>query len=172
MEWGTATDRGVIESSSPIDGYGIASVNRGPRPRDYEWVIETARKAFIQWRKTPAPHRGEIVRQIGLKLREYKEALGRLVTIEMGKSLQEGWGEVQEMIDIADYAVGTIQAALRFYHALGKGQPPAVRSVPSPGTGGGRHRFQFPGGGLVLERPDGRGCAAMWLSGSLLPRPR
>jgi aldehyde dehydrogenase (NAD+) len=73
---------------------------------DYERVMAAAGAAFPAWRQVPAPRRGEIVRQIGLKLREYKEPLGRLVTVEMGKSLQEGLGEVQEMIDIADFAVG------------------------------------------------------------------
>jgi aldehyde dehydrogenase (NAD+) len=73
---------------------------------DYDKVIGTAQKAFLQWRKVPAPRRGEIIRQIGLALRKNKDALGRLVSYEMGKSLQEGWGEVQEMIDVSDLAVG------------------------------------------------------------------
>ena len=73
---------------------------------EYDQVIETAQKAFQFWRKMPAPKRGEIVRQYGEELRENKDALGRLVSYEMGKSLQEGWGEVQEMIDICDFAVG------------------------------------------------------------------
>src|SRR6185436_16025718 len=69
-------------------------------------TIETAQQAFVHWRMMPAPARGEIVRQIGEALREYKEPLGKLVSYEMGKSLQEGYGEVQEMIDICDFAVG------------------------------------------------------------------
>ncbi len=69
---------------------------------DYETIVKTAQAAFKVWRKVPAPKRGEIVRQIGLKLREYKEPLGTLVSFEMGKSLQEGMGEVQEMIDICE----------------------------------------------------------------------
>ncbi len=73
---------------------------------DYDKVIETAQKAFQEFRLIPAPKRGEIVRQLGLKLREYKDDLGKLVSYEMGKSLQEGLGEVQEMIDICDFAVG------------------------------------------------------------------
>ena len=73
---------------------------------DYEYMLQKANEAFKHWRMIPAPKRGEIVRQIGLKLREYKDPLGRLVSYEMGKSLQEGWGEVQEMIDICDFAVG------------------------------------------------------------------
>src|SRR5438046_2130568 len=72
----------------------------------YEEVIKAAQEAFLTWRMIPAPRRGEIVRQIGESLREYKEPLGKLVSYEMGKSLQEGYGEVQEMIDICDFAVG------------------------------------------------------------------
>ena len=68
--------------------------------------METATKAFLSWRDMPAPQRGEIVRQFGNKLRDLKEPLGKLVSYEMGKSLQEGYGEVQEMIDICDFAVG------------------------------------------------------------------
>ncbi len=83
----------------------IAAVNQVSE-KDYEKIISTAEKAFEVWRKVPAPKRGEIVRQIGLKLREYKAELGTLVSYEMGKSLQEGLGEVQEMIDICDFAVG------------------------------------------------------------------
>lgn len=92
-------------SYSPVDGKLIATV-KGPAAKDYNKVIETAGKAFIHWRSIPAPKRGEIVRQVGVALRENKDALGRLVSYEMGKSLQEGWGEVQEMIDICDFAVG------------------------------------------------------------------
>ena len=105
LTWGTTTDKGELCSDSPIDGAPIAGVFKASED-DYERVIACPREAFAQWRQVPAPQRGEIVRQIGLKLREYKNALGHLVTLEMGKSLQEGLGEVQEMIDIADFAVG------------------------------------------------------------------
>ncbi|MET0242456.1 MAG: aldehyde dehydrogenase family protein, partial [Flavitalea sp.] len=94
-----------IESYSPVDGKLIASVVPGTKA-DYEKIIATAQKAFIEWRTWPAPKRGEIVRQIGDSLRRLKEPLGKLVSYEMGKSLQEGYGEVQEMIDICDFAVG------------------------------------------------------------------
>ncbi|MCZ7612845.1 MAG: aldehyde dehydrogenase family protein [Ignavibacteriaceae bacterium] len=83
----------------------MASVHQGSE-KDYEKIIKSMEEAFLIWREVPAPARGEIVRQIGLKLREYKEPLGQLVSYEMGKSLQEGLGEVQEMIDICDFAVG------------------------------------------------------------------
>lgn len=95
----------TISSYSPVDGQLIGKVSIATA-QDYETVIATAQEAFGVWRMLPAPKRGEIVRQYGNKLREYKDALGRLVSYEMGKSLQEGWGEVQEMIDICDFAVG------------------------------------------------------------------
>ncbi len=101
----SASDAKVIESFSPTDGKLIAKV-KCTSNEEYEKVVTTAQQAFITWRKTPAPKRGEIVRQIGEKLREFKEPLGKLVSYEMGKSLQEGLGEVQEMIDICDFAVG------------------------------------------------------------------
>ena len=95
----------VIESTSPVDGALIAKVTTTTK-EEYETVLKSAQQAFKTWRTTPAPQRGEIVRQFGDKLRENKDALGKLVSYEMGKSLQEGWGEVQEMIDICDFAVG------------------------------------------------------------------
>jgi aldehyde dehydrogenase (NAD+) len=94
-----------IDSYSPVDGRKIASVFSADKEA-YEQVIERAEKAFTEWRSWPAPKRGEIVRQVGEALRANKDALGKLVSYEMGKSLQEGYGEVQEMIDICDFAVG------------------------------------------------------------------
>lgn len=98
--------RGDVTSSiSPIDGKEIAKIENASK-EEYENVVKKAREAFKVWRKIPAPGRGEIVRQIGLALREAKNDLGKLVTLEMGKIYQEGLGEVQEMIDICDFAVG------------------------------------------------------------------
>jgi len=94
-----------IESFSPVDGKLIAAVTAIDR-KNYDAVIEKAQQAFAAWREWPAPKRGEVVRQVGEALRNYKEPLGKLVSYEMGKSLQEGYGEVQEMIDICDFAVG------------------------------------------------------------------
>lgn len=108
---GTSTGQAYFESSehitstTPIDGSTIAQVSVTTREQ-YDEIVETAQKAFIIWREMPAPQRGEIVRQIGQKLRDHKDALGKLVTYEMGKIYQEGLGEVQEMIDICDFAVG------------------------------------------------------------------
>jgi len=95
----------LLESYSPTDGKLIAKIKTGS-VTDYYTIIETAKQAFKEFRMIPAPKRGELVRQFGLKLREYKDDLGKLVSYEMGKSLQEGLGEVQEMIDICDFAVG------------------------------------------------------------------
>ncbi len=95
----------IIESYSPVDGKLIAKVSSATA-KEYETAVTSAQQAYKVWRNIPAPKRGEIVRQMGDELRKYKEPLGKLVSYEMGKSLQEGLGEVQEMIDICDFAVG------------------------------------------------------------------
>ena len=94
-----------VSSFSPVDGKFIGKIKTGSK-EDYEKIIRAAQEAFVKFRKIPAPKRGELVRQFGEKLRENKEELGTLVSYEMGKSYQEGLGEVQEMIDICDFAVG------------------------------------------------------------------
>ncbi|MEM9143298.1 MAG: aldehyde dehydrogenase family protein [Bacteroidota bacterium] len=103
QQWGS--EDALIHSHSPVDGLRIGSVGITSR-EDYEKVMDMATGAFKVWRKKPAPERGEIVRQFGNRLRQLKEPLGKLVSYEMGKSYQEGLGEVQEMIDICDFAVG------------------------------------------------------------------
>jgi aldehyde dehydrogenase (NAD+) len=95
----------AMDSHSPVDGKKIGSVTTATR-KTYDAVVLRAEAAYVEWKSWPAPKRGEVVRQIGEALREYKKPLGALVSYEMGKSLQEGYGEVQEMIDIADFAVG------------------------------------------------------------------
>jgi aldehyde dehydrogenase (NAD+) len=99
------TGGAVLESRSPIDGEVLGCVTQATAP-DCEKIVAGAQKAFLKWRMTPAPERGQVVREIGEALREHKPALGKLVSMEMGKILSEGLGEVQEMIDIADFAVG------------------------------------------------------------------
>lgn len=96
---------GVLPVHSPIDGSEIGRVTQNT-PTDTQQAVERAQTAFQEWRLIPAPKRGELVRLLGNVLREYKEALGELVSIEAGKILEEGKGEVQEMIDICDFAVG------------------------------------------------------------------
>ncbi|GAB4091793.1 aldehyde dehydrogenase family protein [Flaviaesturariibacter terrae] len=103
-QWIAGTGR-EIASFSPVDGKEIAKVTLADEAA-YEQVIRKAQEAFVAWRMYPSPKRGDIVRQVGEALRKYKEPLGKLVSYEMGKSLQEGYGEVQEMIDICDFAVG------------------------------------------------------------------
>lgn len=105
LVWGKPTSKVTKDIFSPTDGRLIASVCIADK-NDYEEVITQAEKAFKIWRKVPAPKRGEIIRQIGDRLRLYKAPLGKLVSYEMGKIYQEGLGEVQEMIDICDFAVG------------------------------------------------------------------
>ncbi len=105
QKWMQSKSEGELKIHSPADGKFIASVYQASE-KDYAKIMKSAEEAFLYWREVPAPQRGEIVRQIGIKLREYKEPLGKLVSYEMGKSLQEGLGEVQEMIDICDFAVG------------------------------------------------------------------
>lgn len=104
LNWLPGTGNQIV-SYSPVDGQSIATAETTSR-EGYDKVVKAAADAFVEWRNWPAPKRGEIVRQLGEELRKYKEPLGKLVSYEMGKSLQEGLGEVQEMIDIADFAVG------------------------------------------------------------------
>ena len=104
-EWIKNESTKSLTSKSPINGEPIADIYQAGT-EEYNRVIAEAQKAFQIWRNVPAPKRGEVVRLIGLELRKYKEQLGRLVTLEMGKILSEGKGEVQEMIDIADFSVG------------------------------------------------------------------
>ncbi len=95
----------VFKIKSPVDGLEIGTI-KSSTSSDFDKVMTQAQHAFVTWRSKPAPQRGEIVRQFGDELRKYKQDLGTLVSYEMGKSLQEGLGEVQEMIDICDFAVG------------------------------------------------------------------
>ena len=105
LVWGGDANKATKTIFSPVDGQPIATVNMAT-PEDYEQVVQTAERAFLHWRQVPSPKRGDIIRQYGNKLRQYKEPLGRLVSYEMGKIYQEGLGEVQEMIDICDFALG------------------------------------------------------------------
>lgn len=103
-KWLRSTGKSIT-SYSPADGKVIGRV-QSTDEKAFTKVIDQAQRAFLEWRLVPAPKRGEVVRQIGEALRKYKEPLGKLVSYEMGKSYQEGLGEVQEMIDICDFAVG------------------------------------------------------------------
>ena len=104
-DWIASPSGGEMESLCPATGEPLARIQMAG-PADYERVVARATEAFLDWRMVPAPKRGEIVREIGNELRAHKADLGALVTLEMGKILPEGLCEVQEMIDIADFAVG------------------------------------------------------------------
>ncbi len=103
--WIDDPDARTIKSISPIDGETIARV-RLVSAKDLDMVLSRSQEAFETWRMMPAPKRGEVVRILGEELRKKKDPLGKLVTLEMGKIVQEGWGEVQEMVDICDFSVG------------------------------------------------------------------
>lgn len=105
LNWGKPDNREERSIYSPVDGKLIASVQMAS-VEDYDRVVKQAQEAFLVWRKLPSPKRGDVVRQIGDELRKHKESLGKLVSYEMGKIYQEGLGEVQEMIDICDFATG------------------------------------------------------------------
>lgn len=118
--WSTETQAGRITSINPSDGTTIATVFNASL-QDYEHVLQTAHAAFLSWRMVPAPKRGELIRAIGEALRANKDQLGSLVSLEMGKSKQEGDGEVQEMIDMADLAVG--QSRMLYGHTMHSERP-------------------------------------------------
>ncbi len=128
----------VLPSHSPVDGSFIGNATVTSKT-EYNRVMRAAEKAFLKWRAVPAPQRGEVIRQYGEALRANKQALGKLVSYEMGKSLQEGLGEVQEMIDMADFAVGisrqlyglTIQSERPDHHMLERWQPLGIVGVIS-----------------------------------------
>lgn len=134
----TSTSGKYIASYSPVDGEMIGKVSKTTRA-EYDDVMDKAMVAFKEWRMVPAPQRGEVVRQYGEALRKYKDPLGRLVSYEMGKSLQEGFGEVQEMIDICDFAVGlsrqlyglTIQSERPLHRMMEQWHPLGVVGVIS-----------------------------------------
>jgi aldehyde dehydrogenase (NAD+) len=143
IEWIDTTDQGELEVISPVDGKKIASVYLASES-DYEKIVERSREAFLQWRSVPAPKRGEIVRQIGEQLRKYKDALGTLVSYEMGKSLQEGKGEVQEMIDICDFAVGQSRQLYGFTMHSERGEHRLYDQYHPLGVVGIISAFNFP----------------------------
>jgi aldehyde dehydrogenase (NAD+) len=119
-EWSSTRDAGVLESVNPATGEAIGRTFASSAA-DYEKLIARAQESFLHWRTTPAPRRGEAVRICGEALRRHKDALGSLVTLEMGKIKPEGDGEVQEMIDIADFAVG--QARMLYGYSMHSERP-------------------------------------------------
>jgi aldehyde dehydrogenase (NAD+) len=118
--WSADKEAGEIISYNPTNNEAIATVYRATA-KDYAHVLQEAQRAFLTWRQVPAPKRGEVIRALGDELRKHKDALGSLVSLEMGKSKQEGDGEVQEMIDMADLAVG--QARMLYGHTMHSERP-------------------------------------------------
>ncbi len=145
-----------LEVITPIDGTRIGVVKQITEA-EYDRIVDRAHQAFLEWRKVPGPKRGEVVRQLGNKLRELKEPLGHLVTLEMGKITAEGQGEVQEMIDICDFATGLSR---QLYGLTMQSERPDHRMFEQwhpLGVVARDQRVQLPGGGVELERGAGRG---------------
>ncbi len=126
-------------------------------PQAMAQAIDQAVTAFHAWRELPAPRRGELVRLLAEELRREKEALGALVTLEAGKIVQEGLGEVQEMIDICDFAVGLSRQLYGLTIASERPGHRMMRDLAPAGSGGRHHRLQLPGRRLELERGAGAG---------------
>jgi len=166
---------GQLVSFDPSEGTPIAKVQMAAE-EDYDDVVYEAVKSFEKWRMFPAPRRGAIIREIGDELRKYKQDLGTLVSLEMGKSIQEGLGEVQEMIDVADFAVGLSRQLYGL--TMPSERPPAshVRAVASARRNRRHHRLQLPGRSLVLERPHcgslRRLCSLETIAGNAAHRHR
>ena len=137
------TNGEVVASSTPVDGSKIGEV-KFATVEDYNKVVKVAAEGFIEWRKWTAPQRGEIVRQVGNALRENKETLGALVSYEMGKSFQEGLGEVQEMIDICDFAVGLSRQLYGFTIASERPKHRMMEQYHPLGVVGIISAFNFP----------------------------
>ena len=149
-EWSDDTSAGIIEVTNPATNEVIAKVH-GTSKADYETIVKRAREAFETWRMTPAPQRGEAVRLCGEALRKHKDALGSLVSLENGKIKPEGDGEVQEMIDIADFAVGQSRM---MYGLTMHSERPGHRMYEQwhpLGLVGIIQRVQLPGRGMGLE---------------------
>ncbi len=155
-EWSGTTDAGEIRPANPASGEVLATVYASSAA-DYALIVERAQAAFKTWRTTPAPRRGEAIRLCGEALRTHKDALGSLVALEMGKIKPEGDGEVQEMIDIADFAVGLSRQLYGLTHALGAAGPSDVRAVASARPGRHHLGVQLSGRGVGLECVRGRG---------------
>lgn len=157
-EWAKTSDAGLLQSINPSTNEVIAEVHASSES-DYETIITRAQQAFAIWRTTPAPRRGEAVRLCGEALRKHKDALGSLVALEMGKIKPEGDGEVQEMIDIADFAVGQSRMLYGYTMHSERPRPSHVRAMASRWTGWRDQRVQLPGCGVGLELLP---CRHLW----------
>jgi aldehyde dehydrogenase (NAD+) len=169
-EWSTTTDAGVVEAVNPSTNEVIGRVHASSSA-DYEIIVKRAQEAFKIWRTTPAPRRGEAIRLCGEALRRHKDALGSLVALEMGKIKPEGDGEVQEMIDIADFAVG--QSRMLYGYTMHSERPGhrMYEQWHPLGLVGIISAFNFPVA-VWAWNASSRRSAATSRSGSPRPRPR
>jgi len=142
-KWRSTKNEGTFSSVNPSNGQILAQVTRCS-PQEYEGLIQESHKAFLEWRKVPAPKRGEIVRLMGEALRAKKDALGSLVSLEVGKIKAEGDGEVQEMIDMADFAVGQSRMLYGLTMQSERAQHRMVESWHPLGIVGVISAFNFP----------------------------
>ena len=147
---------GDLIVNSPIDGSVIGKLESHDSSA-IDAMIANSREAFEQWKTVPAPVRGELIRVFGNKLRDNKEALGALVTLECGKIYQEGLGEVQEMIDICDFALGLSRQLYGLTIASERPRSPDDGNLAPDGTSGCNFSVQLPGRRLELEHGAGRG---------------
>ena len=154
-----ALQSGDLEVRTPITGEVIARVPSSS-PADIDAAIRRSQAAFEVWRDVPAPRRGELVRRFGEELRARKDDLGALVTLEAGKIVSEGLGEVQEMIDICDFARRAVAAAVRADDRVRAPRAPDDGDVASARAGRRDQGVQFPGRGLGVEHARWRSCAA------------
>ncbi len=145
-----------LTARSPITGAGLAQI-AAVGQADVELAIARSHAAFLQWRSVPAPQRGALVKAFGRLLEQHKQDLADLVTLEVGKITSEALGEVQEMIDICDFAVGLSRQLVRPHHDLRAARPPADGDVAPARCRRRDQRLQLPGRGVVLERRDRAG---------------
>ena len=158
---GAAERTGELAARTPITGGSLGAAGSPPMstaPSRSRW------QAFRTWRTTPAPVRGNLVRRLGELLREHKDDLGALVSIEAGKITSEGLGEVQEMIDICEFAVGSVAPAARSDDRQRATRSPPDGDLAPDGAVRRRDRLQLPGGGVVVERRAGAG---VWQPGAV-----
>ena len=164
----------VLDVITPIDGSKIGSVKQ-ITDAEYDRIVSRAHEAFLKWRMVPAPKRGEVVRQLGVRLREVKKELGALVTLEMGKIAAEGEGEVQEMIDICDFACGLSRQLYGLSMHSERPQHRMFEQWHPLGVVGIISAFNFPVAVWSLELPRPRPCAAtasLWKPASKTPLTR
>ena len=159
---------GVLKVRTPVDGSEIASIAETD-PAAMSDIIANSKRAFAQWRQVPGPRRGELARLLGEELRAAKEPLGRLVALECGKIYQEGLGEVQEMIDICDFAVGLSRQLYGLTIASERPGHKMMESWHPLGVVGVISAFNFP---VAVWSWNTRWCAAMPLFGNRRKKPR